>query len=149
MNARLKWTLAVAFLAVFAAGAMTGGFVGAHYAKEHRKKRVMVMSPHEGAVAERMRDHLRRELELTPEQAEKVVPIIDEASAKLQTIRTETASRVRSTMEEAGREMTPHLTPEQQKKLEQLREKHRGRLRMRHFRGRRHDGPPHAQPPER
>jgi len=145
MNRRLKWTLAFAFVLVFAAGAMTGSFVGARYMKKHRKKHIMMMSAHHGAAAERMRKHLREELELTPEQAEKMGPIIEAATASLQTIRRETASRVRNTMEEAGREMSPHLTPEQQAKLQQLREQHQQHLRMRRFRGPLRD---HAQPPD-
>ena len=147
MNGRLKWTLGIAFLVVFAAGAMTGSFVGARYLEGQRKKHVRMMSRHEGAVAERMRRHLLQELELTPEQAEKVVPIIDATAARLQTIRTETANRVRSTMEEAGREMSPHLTPEQQIKMQQLRERHQGRLRMRRFHRQRPDRLPRAEPP--
>ena len=143
MNRRLKWTLAFAFVLVFAAGAMTGGFAGARHMKKQRKKHIMMMSPHHGPVAERMRKHLRDELELTPEQAEKVDPIIETATATLQTIRRETASRVRNTMEEAGREMSPYLTPEQQGKLQQLHEKHQGHLRGRGFHGR----PPVDAPP--
>lgn len=146
MNKRLKWTLAVAFLLVFAAGAMTGGFVGTRYFKKHRNIKMMVPA-HEGVVAQRMREHLRRELELTPDQEVIVVPMIDEASAKLQTIRTETAARVRATMEEAGRQMAPHLTPEQQAKAEKLRERHQHHLQMRRFRGKRGEAPPHAGPP--
>ena len=145
MNRRLKWTLAFAFVLVFAAGAMTGGFVGARQMKKHRKKHIMMMSPHHGPVAERMRKHLRDELELTPEQAEKVGPIIEAATATLQTIRMETASRVRNTMEEASREMSPYLTPEQQTKLQQLHEQHQRHGRMRRFHGR---PPDDARPPD-
>ena len=42
-----------------------------------------------------MREHLQRALDLTPEQATKITPIIDETSAKLEAIRVETAQRVR------------------------------------------------------
>ena len=145
MNSRLKWMLAVAFLLVFAAGAATGSFAGSHYFKKHKKR--LNFKAH-GAVSDRMQEHLRTELELTPEQTEKVAPIIQSTTDKLQAIRIETAARVRETMEEAGREMSPHLTPDQQKKLAELREKHRDHLKIRRFRGRGRGRPPHSEPPE-
>jgi len=40
--------------------------------------------PHSGAVGDRMREHLRRALDLTPEQAAKIGPIVDATSAKLE-----------------------------------------------------------------
>lgn len=132
MNARLKWMLIAAFLLVFAAGVATGSFAGGHYFKKHKKR--LVFKAH-GAVSDRMQEHLRTELGLTPEQTEKVTPIIQATTEKLQAIRMETADRVRETMEEAGREMSPHLTPDQQKKLSELRDKHRHHLKMRRFRG--------------
>jgi Spy/CpxP family protein refolding chaperone len=72
-----------------------------------------------------MREHLRRELGLTAEQEKKIAPIIDATSAKLETIRVETAERVRTVMEESKKEVAPLLTPEQQTKLEKLETEHR------------------------
>lgn len=141
MNRRLKWMLAIAFLLVFAAGAMSGSFVGTQYFKKHRKK-MLVVPPH-GPAEGRMQEHLRQELELTPEQMEKVGPIIGDATAKLQAIRSETAARVRETMEEAGRGMAPHLTPEQQVKMAKLREQHQHHMKMRRMR---HRGGHHERP---
>jgi Spy/CpxP family protein refolding chaperone len=67
---------------------------------------------------------LRRALDLTPEQAAKIAPIVDATSAKLEAIRVETAQRVRSAMEESERQISPELTPEQQKKLHQMKLEH-------------------------
>ena len=144
MNNRLKWMLTAAFLLVFAAGVATGSFAGGHYFKKHKKK--IIFTEH-GAVSNRMQEHLRSELELTPEQMEKVSPIIRSTSEKLQAIRSETAVRVRETMEEAGREMSPHLTAEQQQKLSELREQHRDHLKKRRFRGRGRGKPSQAASP--
>jgi Spy/CpxP family protein refolding chaperone len=121
MNSPLKWKLAFAFLLVFVAGATTGAFFGVHHLRHH----VILGPPHSGDVAEQMRQHLRRQLDLTSEQASKINPIIDATTAKLEAIRVETAGRVHAVMEESKRQVAPQLTPEQQKKLEQLEAEHR------------------------
>ena len=121
MNNALKWKLAVASLLVFVAGAATGAFFGIHNLRHH----IMLGPPHSGDVPERMREHLRRALDLTTEQEARIAPIVDATSAKLETIRVETAARVHNVMEESKREVAPLLTPEQQKKLDQLESEHR------------------------
>ena len=121
MNSELKWKLAFAFLLVFVAGGMTGAFFGIHGLHHH----MMLGPPHSGDVPDRMREHLRRTLDLTADQEKKIGPIVDATSAKLEAIRVETAERVRTVMEESKKEVTPLLTPEQQKKLDNLESEHR------------------------
>lgn len=121
MNSALKGKLALAFLLVFVAGAATGAFLGFHHMTHH----IILGPPHSGDVPDRMREHFRRALDLTAEQENKIAPIIDATSAKLETIRVETAERVRTVMEESKRQVAPLLTPEQQKKLEKLDSEHR------------------------
>jgi Spy/CpxP family protein refolding chaperone len=121
MNSSLKGKLALAFLLVFVAGAATGAFLGLHHLTHH----VVLGPPHSGDVPDKMREHFRRALGLTAEQENKVAPILDATSAKLETIRVETAERVRTVMEESKRQVAPLLTPEQQKKLENLEKEHR------------------------
>ncbi len=121
MNGSLKGKLALAFLLVFVAGAATGAFLGLHHLTHH----IVLGPPHSGDVPDRMREHFRRALGLTAEQENKIAPIIDATSSKLETIRVETAERVRTVMEESKRQVAPLLTPEQQKKLEKLDSEHR------------------------
>jgi len=121
MNSALKWKLAFAFLLVFVAGGMTGAFVGIHGLRYH----MMLGPPHSGDVPDRMREHLRRTLGLTAEQEKKIGPIVDATSAKLETIRVETAERVRTVMEDSKKEVAPLLTAEQQTKLDKLESEHR------------------------
>ena len=135
MNSALKWKLAFAFLLVFLAGMVTGTLLS-HL---HVKRRFLG-PPHSGDVAGRMREHLRRGLDLTPEQEAKILPIVESTSAKLEAIRIETAERVRAIMAESKREIAPQLTPEQQEKLEKLQSHHRKVLI--------HHGFPHHHPPE-
>ena len=121
MNSSLKGKLALAFLLVFVAGAATGAFLGLHHLKHH----VILGPPHSGDVPDRMREHLRRALDLTAEQENKIAPIVDATSSKLETIRVETAERVRTVMEDSKKQIAPLLTAEQQKKLEKLDTEHR------------------------
>jgi len=121
MNSSLKGKLALAFLLVFVAGAATGAFLGLHHLTHHS----VLGPPHSGDVPDKMREHFRRALGLTAEQENKIAPIIDATSAKLETIRVETAERVRTVMEQSKKEIAPLLTPEQQKKLDKLDSEHR------------------------
>jgi Spy/CpxP family protein refolding chaperone len=118
MNDALKWKLAFAFLLVFVAGAMTG-FFGTFHLRHH-----FLGPPHSGDVNERMREHLRRALDLTPEQSAKITPIVDATTAKLEAIRIESAQRVRVVMEESEKQIAPELSPEQQTKLQALKKEH-------------------------
>ncbi|MEY2528922.1 MAG: hypothetical protein QOJ05_1012 [Verrucomicrobiota bacterium] len=136
MNSALKWKLAFAFLLVFFAGTMTG-FFGTFHLRHH----FFLGPPHSGDVNERMREHLRRTLDLTPEQSAKISPIMDATSAKLEAIRIESAERVRAVMEESKRAIAPELSPEQQKKLEKLEAEHRKLMIHHHF-------PPPPPPPK-
>jgi gas vesicle protein len=128
MSAALKWKLIAGFLLVFVAGGLTGGFVGAKHARHF-----FLGPPHSHRLPERMREHLQRQLELTPDQAAKISPIIDQAASKLQTIRIETAQRVRATLDESHRQMAPELTPEQREKLKKIERSHKKRQRHRGF----------------
>jgi Spy/CpxP family protein refolding chaperone len=121
MNTALKWKLVLACLLVFVAGAATGAFFGVHHLRHH----IILGPPHSGDVPDRMREHLRRELGLSAEQETRIAPIVDATGAKLETIRVETAERVRTVMEESKAQVAPFLTAEQQKKLEKLEAQHR------------------------
>lgn len=123
MNSALKWKLAFAFLLVFVAGVTTGGLLSSMHVRRH-----FLGPPHSGAVGDRMREHLRRALDLTPEQATKIAPIVDATAAKLEAIRIETAQRVRNAMDESDRQISPELTPEQQTKLQTMKREHQKML---------------------
>ena len=128
MNRALKWKLIAGFLLVFLAGGLTGAFVGASHARHCFKFH------HRGDISERMRERLRRELDLTPEQVAKIAPMLDRAAAQLQQMRRDTGRRVREILNETHRQIAPTLTDEQRQKLQRMQERHRRRHR--------HGGPP-------
>jgi Spy/CpxP family protein refolding chaperone len=135
MNQVLKWKLIAGFLLVFVAGGITGMALGGLYARHlffefHRP----------GRMGDRMKERLRTELSLTPEQVAKVSPIVDKTAAQLQEIRRDTGRRVHEIIAEAHKEIAVNLTDEQRQKLQQIEERHR--------RGWRHRHGPHEFPPE-
>jgi Spy/CpxP family protein refolding chaperone len=120
MNGALKWKLVAGFVLVFVAGGIAGAALGGLYARHlffeiHRP----------GSVGDRMKERLRTELRLTPEQVAKVWPIVDKTAAQLQEIRRDTGRRVREIMAEAHKEIAANLTDEQRQKLQQIEERHR------------------------
>jgi Spy/CpxP family protein refolding chaperone len=118
MNRALQWKLVAGFILVFVAGGITGALVGA----SHTRSRIF--GPHRGMPSEHMRRWIRHELNLTPEQVAKISPVIDKASAQLESIRRETGKRVHETMEQAHQEMAVNLTDEQRAKLHEIEARH-------------------------
>jgi Spy/CpxP family protein refolding chaperone len=137
MNRALQWKLIAGFLLVFVAGGITGAFVGGSYARYH-----FFELHHPEQIAGRMKERLRTELNLTPEQAAKISPIIDKTTAQLRDIRRDTGRRVHEIIADSHRQMAAQLTDEQRQKLTQIEERHR---RWRH--GRFHDHSDEAPPP--
>jgi|SRR4029453_21486 Spy/CpxP family protein refolding chaperone len=126
MNEALKWKLVAGFLLVFVAGGITGMALGGLYARH-----LFFEFHHPRLVGARMKERLRAELRLTPEQMAKVSPIIDKEAAQLQEVRHDTRRRVREIFKQAHREMAVNLTDEQRQKLQQIEQRHR-RWRHRH-----------------
>jgi Spy/CpxP family protein refolding chaperone len=126
MNRALKWKLIAGFLLVFLAGGLTGAFLGASHVRHFFFKH-----HHRGDISERMRERLRRELDLTPEQVARISPILDRAAAQLQQMRRDTGQRVREILDETHRQIVPTLTDEQRQKLQQIEDRHRRRHRHR------------------
>ncbi len=135
MSSALKWRVALGLVLVFLAGVATGLFAGAWHARH------VFFVRHGEMPGKMMREHLKRELDLTPEQLRQLEPIFDKTEQELHAIRTETTERVTKTMEDAHRQLLPHLTAEQQVKIEKMKERH---LRILH----RHGGHGPMLPPE-
>ena len=120
MNRALQWKLIAGFLLVFVAGGVTGAFIGGSYARRH-----FFELHHPDRIGARMKDGLRAELNLTPEQVAKISPIIDRTASQLRNIRRDTGQRVHQVMADAHRQIAADLTDEQRQKLQQIEEQHR------------------------
>jgi len=125
MTQAVKWWIAIALVVVFMAGVATGLLAGARHARH------LFFARHSAHFGPRMEHHLKRQLGLTPEQSEKVAPILERMSSQLAEIREETGRRVAQTMGESHREIAPILTPEQRAKLDKMKERHRRILQRR------------------
>ena len=119
MNSALKWKLIAGFVLAFVAGGITGAAVGGMHARH-----VFFEFHHPELIGIRMKEGLRKELNLTPEQVAKISPIVDKTAAQLKQIRRDTGRRVHEIMMEAHREMAANLTDEQRLKLQQIAARH-------------------------
>src|SRR5438067_5085806 len=119
MNRALKWKLIAGFVLVFVAGGITGAAVGGVYAQRH-----FFALHHPERIGERMKERLRSQLNLTPEQVTKISPIIDKTAVQLREIRRETGRRVHQTMAEAHQQIAVNLTEEQREKLQRIEQQH-------------------------
>jgi len=137
MNQALKWKLIAGFILVFVAGGISGAFLGGLYARH-----LFFGFHHPEEIGARMKERLRTELNLTPEQVAKISPIIDKTAVQLREIRRDTARRVHETIADAHRQMAVNLTDEQRQKLQQIEERHR-RWRHRGF----HESPAESASP--
>jgi len=136
MSSALKWKLIAGFVLVFLAGGATGVFVSATTAH------LFFGAHRHGFAAQAMKNRLQWQLRLTDEQMTKIAPIIEKTGAKLEDIRSDTGRRVRDTIAESHREITPLLTPEQQQRLKEMEARHRRWL-QHHRQGR---GSPASEP---
>jgi Spy/CpxP family protein refolding chaperone len=137
MNRALQWKLIAGFILVFIAGGISGAFLGGLYAQHH-----FLEFHRPELIGARMKERLRAELKLTPEQVAKISPIIDKTALQLGEIRRETARHVHETIAEAHRQLAVNLTDEQRQKLQQIEERHR-RWRHRGF----HESPAESASP--
>src|SRR6266542_3442541 len=115
MNQALKWKLIVGFILVFVAGGISGAFLGGLYARH-----LFFGFHHPEQIGARMKERLRTELNLTPEQLAKISPIIDKTAVQLREIRRETAGRVHVTIAEAHRQRAANLTDEQRQVADRI-----------------------------
>ncbi len=120
-----KRKLAIYVLAIFLAGAGSGALVAWQVS---RRVPVPPLTPAE--IGARLRAQFQSGLDLTPEQRQKVDPMIDQAMRRVEAIRQETASHVFANVSQLHEQMLTVLTPEQKTKFEALERERRDHLRQ-------------------
>jgi len=125
VNRSLRWKQIAGVILVFTAGCATGAFVGGLHARH------VLHQFQNRLIGLRMKERLRAELKLTPEQLGKISPIIDKTAVQLKRMRRDTAWRAHEVIVGAHREMAANLTDEQRLKLQQIDDRHRHQLRGR------------------
>ena len=125
MSRSLQWKLIGGFILVFIAGGVTGAFVaGLH-------DRHLLHQFQHRLIGLRMKERLRMQLKLTPDQLVKISPIIDKTAVQLKRMRRDTAWRAHAVILGAHQEMAANLTDEQRLKLQQIDDRHRHQVRGR------------------
>lgn len=118
------WKVILAFAGVFLAGAIAGGPLALRLLRydgpEYRRTSSRGLGP------EIMR-HFTERLDLTPEQKEKIRPIIQRAQAETQRLRRENIRNLAATIEQMHSEIAAELTPAQREKLDEMRKRMRER----------------------
>jgi Spy/CpxP family protein refolding chaperone len=110
-----KRTLCLYLLALFLAGGGSGALIAWQLS---RRTPVAPLPPAE--IGARLRARLQLRLDLTPEQAQKIGPIIDQAMARVEAIRRETAGQVFVNVSNLDQQVMLVLTPEQKTKFEEF-----------------------------
>jgi Spy/CpxP family protein refolding chaperone len=69
-------------------------------------------------------EHLTKKLDLTPDQQTKVQPIVDQAKPQIQAIHQDAMQKTKLVMDSTMDQIRPLLTPEQQQKLDAMKQAH-------------------------
>jgi Spy/CpxP family protein refolding chaperone len=120
-----KWKLGVYVLAIFLAGAGSGALIGWQVC---RRTPVAPVPPAE--IGARLRARFQTQLALTPDQVQKIDPMIDQAMRRVEAIRKDTASQVFGNVATLHEQVLTVLTPEQKVKFEELERERRDYLRQ-------------------
>lgn len=121
------WKVIFAFVGVFLAGGVFGGFVSLRLVKHHletaRRRGPVAMEQFSPQIFKRLSDRL----ELTDEQKEKLRPIIRQADADLRRLRQTGTRDAMAVAERMHGEVAALLTPAQMEKQEKLKQEMRER----------------------
>ena len=125
MTSLSKRKLAAYVLGIFLAGTGSGALITRQVCN---RTPVKPLTPEE--IGARLRARFQSRLNLTPEQARKIDPMIEQAMRRVQAIRQETANSVFANVSNLHEQMLTVLTPEQRPKFEELERARRDYLRQ-------------------
>lgn len=111
MNRKTYFYLA----AIFLAGVLTGGLLGATLTKQY-----LVKALRPRAMATRIEKELTQKLGLDAAQQKKTRILVDASMTRIMGIYSETIQKIDAELLDAQKELTSELTPEQRAKLKDL-----------------------------
>jgi Spy/CpxP family protein refolding chaperone len=140
------WKHILAVLVIFAAGVVTGGLTVTLRQPQQKGSKTSparikqpVTMPREGQLRELSR-RMQSELELTPEQWERIETIIRESQERMKKLRDEVGRKITEEFREMRQKIRGELTPEQRKKFVEIMKQHDER-------NKRDDSATHPSPP--
>jgi len=125
------WKVILALVVVGVCGGLLGAAAALKLENQRQARRARG-----GVAGEWFRDRLVSQLQLTPEQAAAVGPILDRNGAELRSIVTNAVAQATQVGRRMDAEMRPLLTPDQQQRLDELTQR-RERLREQWLNGER------------
>ena len=117
------WKPILAALVIFAAGVVTGGLT-VNLRKQPARPKGTVVAKKPVAMLRELRELSRRmqaELDLTPEQRERIEAIIHDSQERVKTLRDEIGQKE---FREMRQKIRSELTPEQRKKFAELMQRY-------------------------
>jgi Spy/CpxP family protein refolding chaperone len=120
------WKLTISFALLFVIGALCGATITLTLGSLHQFNARL---PGPVSWEQAAMRNLTHQLDLTPEEQERVRVPIHEAIEKLRAIRQKTIQETNESFDETLAGLAPLLTPEQQQKLEELRARRKAKLR--------------------
>ena len=115
MTTLSKRKLGLYLLALFLAGGGSGALISWQI---YRRTPVAPSPP--AQIGARLRARLQSALNLTPDQMQKLSPLIDQAMTRVEVIRRETAGQVFANVSNFDQQVLLVLTPEQKAKFEEF-----------------------------
>lgn len=118
MNNKYKLIIALSLIVVFALGVAVGIFVDKGFQKKSRPRPPQRQEPFPTMEV------LKKELQLTDEQEARIREVFKRSEERFEVFRKEVHSRLRELRDQLKVEMDSILTPEQQKKMQELMERY-------------------------
>jgi Spy/CpxP family protein refolding chaperone len=135
MSLLRHWKVILSMTAIFAVGVVTGALLIIKIGRQMNYRN----SP-EGWAPLAFSDY-RARLKLTPEQTQKIKPILDQAGQDIRAARGSSTQEFVQIIRRANDDITPLLSPEQQKTFDEMKNQARERWKARMQ-------PPRPKPPE-
>jgi hypothetical protein len=123
MNQLARWKFVLLVIAIFVAGAVTGGFLTKGEAQETLGQ---MRDPQRWFVP--AVDRWRKQLNLTSEQQEKIKPILQQMSDEFSNARSVYLREINLILSRAQDRIKPLLGPDQQTQLQQIIDDRRQRI---------------------
>ena len=123
MNALTRWKILLALIGTFARGAITGGFLTGRVNKNAVRR---AEQPRQSAPL--TVNQLQRQLQLKPEQADKIASILTQMENELNNLRSLDVRETDGIFARAKDRMDPIVAPDQRSRLQEILDGHRRRF---------------------
>jgi len=113
-----RWKLIGYVVAIFVTGGITGAGVALTIANQKAAN-----PAHSLKVTQRLRNRLGKRLDLTPDQMQKIDPIINKLGIDINAVCSDTVQRLSALLDAAEPQIAAALTPEQKVRLDAIHKK--------------------------